>query len=124
MKRKAPNPTGKGGFKDNPQNSARGYWSKENSVPYYQKIFLKMHPKDFESYLINNPDATMAAKIAHASVVSSFEDFKHHKDLIDRTSGTATQHIEQSTTIDIGQNTIQELRVNITGDPKYIVEGN
>ncbi len=122
--KKAPNPTGKGGFGDHPENRASGFWSKENSVPYWQKNFLKMSYEEFENWLKNNPEHTTAQRIAHESITKRGKNFKYHKDLIDRTSGTPTQHIEQNTTVDLGESIIKELKVNITGNPKYIVEGD
>ena len=36
-----PNPEGKGGFADNPQNRANGRWRKEDSVSYWMNAFFE-----------------------------------------------------------------------------------
>lgn len=96
--KKAPNPKGKGGFGDNPQNRNAGYWKSEDSIPFNQKMFLRMTEAEFESWKKNNPPnkRTKAQTIAYNSIKSAEAEFNYHKDLIDRTSGTAKQFVDHT----------------------------
>ena len=49
-KQHIPNPDGKGGFADNPQNRANGRWRKEDSVSYWMNRFLKMSVSDMKQW--------------------------------------------------------------------------
>lgn len=92
-----PNPTGKGGFGDNPQNRTHGgRWSKETSISYWQNKFIRMPLNEFEQWAKDTPkkDRTMAMEIAYQNVKKSKEDLLHQKELTDRTEGKAKQYTD------------------------------
>lgn len=91
-----PNPTGKGGFVDNPENRANGRWSKENSIPYCQNMFIRMTVEEFLKWEQENPPSkrTMAQQIAYKSVVESEKELNYLKEVTDRTSGKPSQSVD------------------------------
>ena len=44
------NPTGKGGFGDNPQNKANGRWSKDTSISYWYNHLIRLDIQEFEAF--------------------------------------------------------------------------
>ncbi len=90
------NPTGKGGFGDNPQNRHNGRWSKETSISYWQNKFIRMPLNVFEQWAKDTPkkDRTMAMEIAYQNVKKSKDDLFHQKELTDRTEGKAKQYTD------------------------------
>ena len=92
-----PNPDGKGGFADNPQNRANGRWRKEDSVSYWMNAFLKMSVSDIRKVgerENKNDDRTFAQRIAYNSVMKSISQLKYQIETTDRTEGRAKQYIE------------------------------
>ena len=86
----APNPTGKGGFKDNPQNIGKGHWDKTMSISYNQAKFLKMDRDEFDKF----EPITLAEQIAYNSVLKSVEDLGYQKEVADRTEGKPKQAVD------------------------------
>lgn len=91
-----PNPEGKGGFADNPQNRANGRWRKEDSVSYWMNRFLRMSVTDMKEWEKENKndDRTFAQRIAYNSVLKSISQLKYQIETTDRTEGRAKQYIE------------------------------
>ena len=94
-KKKAPNPTGKGGFGDNPQNQSPGGWDKKKSISYQMNFFLRMTVDEIKKWEKDNPtkNRTMAQIIALNSVKKSFVELEYQKETTDRTEGKATQKV-------------------------------
>lgn len=92
-KGKVNNPSGKGGFSENPQNRNPGGWSKETSIPYLQNMFGRMDLNDFLSY----QPKTVFEKTAYESVKKSWEELGYLKEVTDRTSGKPEQPIDHTT---------------------------
>ena len=94
-KKKAPNPTGKGGFGDNPQNQNPGGWDKTKSISYQMNFFLRMTVDEIKKWEKDNPtkNRTMAQIIALNSVKKSFVELEYQKETTDRTEGKATQKV-------------------------------
>lgn len=96
MTKKAPNPTGKGGFIDNPQNRSKGYWKSEDSISFQYKRFLKMSITEIEEWSKNTPKdiRTTAMDIAYSQIIASRDSLKHTIEITDRTEGRAKQSVD------------------------------
>lgn len=81
------NPSGKGGFGDNPQNRSNGMWSKDTSISYWYNKLLRMDLSDFETF---NPE-TMAQQLALNAVKEAKAELNYLKEVTDRTEGKAPQ---------------------------------
>lgn len=81
------NPTGKGGFRDNPQNMSGGMWSKDTSISYWYNKLLRMDLSDFEIF---KPE-TMAQQLALNAVKEAKAELNYLKEVTDRTEGKASQ---------------------------------
>jgi hypothetical protein len=92
------NPTGKGGFGDNPENRNAGYWSSKDSISFQYKRFLRMSIKDLKTWLVDTPDSerTVAMDIAYSRVVASKRSLADAKEVTDRTEGKALQTVDMS----------------------------
>ncbi len=92
VKKYIPNPTGKGGFKENPQNRSDGRWSKETSISYNLNKLIRMNIGDFESFL--SKKRTMAETIAWERVNKAREALSEAVFVTDRTEGKPRQDVE------------------------------
>lgn len=81
------NPTGKGGFKDNPQNMSGGMWSKDTSISYWYNKLLRMDLTEFNEFEPN----TMAQQLALNGVKEAKAELNYLKEVTDRTEGKASQ---------------------------------
>lgn len=97
--KKIPNPTGKGGFKERPQDiNTKGFWDSTMSISYQYKRFLKMTPEQLEQYKsLPDNEKTVAMEIACAQVKSSKRSLPHAREVTDRTEGKAQQSIDLTT---------------------------
>lgn len=90
-----PNPTGKGGFGDNPQNRNPGGWKKENTISYQYNRFLNMSPEELKAFgNVPDKERTVAMDIAYSQVLASRKSLPHTKEITDRTEGKAPQSID------------------------------
>lgn len=98
--RKPPNPTGKGGFGDNPHLINKNGWSSEHSQKFWLHKFLAMSQKEFELWKKNNPPSkrTMAQNLAYRRIKDSEEKLEDYKVVADRTEGKPVQPIEADVT--------------------------
>lgn len=90
-----PNPTGKGGLKDNPQNINYGGRPKNSQrFSYWLQFFKDMTNKEFMEYTKNRKqdDMYVAEIIAYERVRNARRDLNEYKDLADRTEGKALQN--------------------------------
>lgn len=83
------NPTGKGGFGDNPQNRSNGRWSKDNSFSYWLNFFKSLTVDELRNWLDNNPEnqRTVAANLAYARIIRANKYLKEFKEVANRTEG-------------------------------------
>jgi predicted component of type VI protein secretion system len=81
------NPTGKGGFGDNPQNKANGRWSKETSISYWYNHLIRLDLEEFEVF----EPKTMAQQLALNAVIEAKDELNYLKEVTDRTEGKASQ---------------------------------
>lgn len=93
------NPTGKGGFGDNPQNrNTSGHWDSTMSISYQYKRFLKMTPIELEAFgKLPKEQRTVAMDIAYSQVIKSRNSLNHAKEITDRTEGKAPQSLDLTT---------------------------
>lgn len=93
--RKAPNPTGKGGFGDNPQNRSDGGWKKEDSISYQYNYLIRLPLEEFDKF----EPKTKAQKIAYTRIKEADKDtgLGETKEITDRTEGKAPQNIDVTT---------------------------
>lgn len=89
-----PNPTGKGGFGDNPENRNPGGWKKEDSISYQYNKLMRMTPDEFNSF---EPE-TVAQEIAYKriKIARTEAGLYDTKEITDRTEGKAAQSIDMT----------------------------
>jgi len=86
-----PNPEGKGGFQDRPQDRSDGRWDKADSISYQYSKLLRMGEKEFEDFV---PE-TVAQRIALVRLNQSIkaDGLADTREVTDRTEGKAPQFI-------------------------------
>jgi len=91
----APNPTGKGGFQERPQDRNNGRWNKDESISYQYNKLLRMSPGQLFSF---QPE-TVAQQIAHQRLMNAMSEdgLNDTKEVTDRTEGKAPQSIDVTT---------------------------
>ena len=88
-----PNPTGRGGFKDNPQNISRdGRPKNRQRISWWMEEFLDMDEKDFLAW--KSEGQPVAAVLAHTAVFNSRKDLMERKEVTDRTEGKPVSRTE------------------------------
>lgn len=91
------NPTGKGGFGDNPQNIGSGHWKKEDSIPYQMNRMIRMSTEELAEWARENAKTmTVAQAIAFKRVTAAIENLADAREVMDRTTGKAKETIEQT----------------------------
>jgi hypothetical protein len=87
-----PNPSGKGGFLDNPDNKAHGRWSKDTSISYWLNKLMRMDIKEFRSF---KPE-TKAQEIAKKALAKAPDRLDYFREIMDRTEGKAPLTIDHT----------------------------
>ena len=89
-----PNPTGKGGFGDHPENRNPGGWNKEESISYQYNRLMRLSPEEFSSF----KPATIAQQIALQRIKTAITNvgLLDTKEITDRTEGKAPQKLDIS----------------------------
>lgn len=91
------NPTGKGGFGENPQNRSDGGWKKENTISYQYNRFMSLKEKDLQETVAQEKKDgtwTVAMDLAYRRVVAAQKSLPDVKEITDRTEGKASQSID------------------------------
>jgi hypothetical protein len=89
------NPTGKGGFGDNPENRNPGGWKKENTISYQYNRFMNMTPDELVKWSKTpNSERTVAMDLAYHRVIEAKKSLADVKEITDRTEGKAPQSID------------------------------
>ena len=88
-----PNPTGKGGFGDHPENRNPGGWKPEFTFSYQYRRFLNMSKEEFDTWIENNPKRTMVEDAAYYAVKDAKTSLGNRVEITDRTEGKAPQII-------------------------------
>jgi hypothetical protein len=87
-----PNPTGKGGFGDHPENRNKGTWNSEDSISFQYNKLMRMSPDELAEFV----PVTVAQEIALARIKQAKKDtgLMDTKEITDRTEGKAPQNID------------------------------
>lgn len=92
--RPARNPSGKGGFTENPENRHKGGFSPEHSVSFNYRKFLSLPERDFEKWLKEHPERTLAQSLAHKAAKRARKELPYLKEVTDRTEGKPAQAVD------------------------------
>lgn len=94
--KRVPNPTGKGGFGDHPENASPGGWKPEYTFSYQYKRFLNMSVDEFKEWQTKTKDQekTMVEELAYVAVFKARTEFKERQEVTNRTEGMPKQKIE------------------------------
>lgn len=93
-KRKRGNPTGKGGFGDNPQNRSDGRWKKEESISYWYNKIGRMTDEQLNNFKPANQNQRIALRRILAALGNDELSLKNTKEITDRTEGKPRQDID------------------------------
>jgi hypothetical protein len=104
-----PNPTGKGGFKEHPENQSPGGWDKNNTFSYWMNYFKSITIPEFREYKDKHQDMTMSALAAYARVGKMIEELKEFQEVANRTEGMPRQIIKNEY-----DDEVREVNVRIT----------
>lgn len=74
--RKAPNPTGKGGFGDNPQNRNPGGWKKEDTPRYKLEQMMKLSTAELQEIVDEPLYPAFEQKLAKAIIDGQWREIK------------------------------------------------
>ena len=97
MNKVIPNPTGKGGFGDNPKNRSDGRWSKENSFSYWYNYFKNLSVEEFKAEAdIPDKDKSVARELAYRRVINARTDIKEFQEVANRSEGMPKQSIDHT----------------------------
>lgn len=111
--KQVPNPTGKGGFGDNPQNRSGGGWKKEMVFSYQYKRFMNMTLKELDEYRSSDFDSrTVVEELAYQRVMAAKVSLPDVKEITDRTEGKARESLDVTTggeSLNLKQLTDEEL---------------
>lgn len=88
-----PNPSGKGGFGERPEDRNDGRWNKEDSISYQYNKLMRMSVDEFNKFV----PKTIAQDIAIARIRAARDarlGLNDAKEITDRTEGKAPQAID------------------------------
>ena len=99
--KKIPNPTGKGGFQERPEQINRnGTWKPENSISFQFRRFINMTTEEFEDFRkIPKSKRTVAQHLAYQRIIAAEKSLPDMKEITDRVEGKAVQQIEMKAEI-------------------------
>jgi len=93
--KKIPNPSGKGGFQERPEDINRdGHWNPEMVFSYQYKKFINMDIEIFKNWKEANPQRTMVQELAWGAVFKARTEHKYLQEVTNRTDGLVKQVIE------------------------------
>ena len=95
-----PNPTGKGGFAEHPENISDGSWNSKMTFSYQYKRFLNMTVAEYKRWGLNTKDdeKTTIEAIAYSAVGKARNILRERQEVADRTEGKALQRVEANVT--------------------------
>lgn len=107
------NPTGKGGFGDNPQNRSDGRWSKESSFSYWFNKLKDMTEDELDQWKKDTPEGSrkVACSLALTRVEKARSELREFQEVADRSEGRPKQavditsggdKIQPATVVDLG----------------------
>ena len=92
--RKVPNPTGKGGFRDNPQNRASGYWKKEDTPRYKLEQMMKLDEDELRKIAEDKKAPYFERKLA---VAIRKGEWREIKEMIQEVYGKPKESVDLTT---------------------------
>jgi len=91
------NPTGKGGFRDHPENKGNGWKRPELTFSYQYSLFMGMTILELKDWALTPPDRrTVVQDLAYARVLAAKSSLLDVKEITDRIEGKPQQKIEHS----------------------------
>lgn len=90
------NPTGKGGFLDNPQNRNNGgRYPRGESLTFWYGIFKNMTVAEFKGWKDANPEdtRTVVADLAYSKMENAKNNLREFQEVADRSEGRPRQDI-------------------------------
>ncbi len=97
VNKQAPNPTGKGGFGDHPENRSPGGWDKNNSYSYWLNFFKSLSVEEFNKYQKENKDTMTMAAVGAWTRLAKSRELREFQEVANRTEGMPKQPLEHST---------------------------
>ena len=91
--KQVPNPTGKGGFGDNPQNRNPGGWVKSDTPRYKLEQMMKLGSADLQDVVDNPQSPVFETKLAQAILDGQWREIK---EMIEQVYGKAKESMELS----------------------------
>lgn len=89
-----PNPTGKGGFADHPENRNPGGWNKEMVFSYQYRRFMNMTMDELNDFRAKpDMERKVVEELAYRAVMRAKESLRDVQEITDRTEGKAPQYI-------------------------------
>ena len=115
-----PNPTGKGGFGDHPENRNPGGWKPEYTFSYQYRRFMNMTVEEFKAWkdLTADKDKTMVEELAYVAVLKARSDIRDRQEITDRTEGKAPQTV----VVDGGFFSKEKLKVEVVDEQRDTTE--
>lgn len=96
--KEAPNPSGKGGFADHPENRNPGGWNKDFTFSYQYKRFMNMSVEDLERWKkIPDKERKVVEQLAYKRVMAAKESLPDVKEITDRTEGKSRESLDVTT---------------------------
>lgn len=94
VSKKAPNPTGKGGFGDNPQNRNPGGWKKTDSLRFKIEQASYLDNDELQAIVDDQQEATLLRKFAEATLDA---DWKMIKEITEMLYGKPKESVDVTT---------------------------
>lgn len=107
--KKVPNPTGKGGFQERPQDRASGAWKQEDSIGFQYRKMIRMTTEELNAYIADRSSLTIAQQLVYDNILNAIGrkdketgaiipgDLSRLKEVTDRSEGKAPQSIDLTT---------------------------
>jgi len=92
--RKAPNPTGKGGFADNPENRNPGGWSKKDNLRFKIEQASYLDNDELQAIVDDPKEATLLRKFAEATLQA---DWRMIKEITEMLYGKPKESVDLTT---------------------------
>ena len=94
VSKKAPNPTGKGGFGDNPQNRNPGGWKKTDSLRYKIEQASYLDAEELQAIIDDPKEATLLRRFAEATLKA---DWRMIKEITEMLYGKPKESVDVTT---------------------------
>lgn len=96
--KQVPNPTGKGGFAEHPENRSNGSWVKTETFRYWFGVFKEMTVEELKNWEKKNPESkrSVASSLAYSRIIKSQKDLREFQEVANRSEGMPKQTIEHT----------------------------